>query len=116
MFDNKDPRDISENNPDAYVAYTVPNTSSKITYYVLKETLENLKEGKLPEADDFSTGYGGCYYANTNGRYGGTACAAHFLKAKEIQDFLLNDPTFIKKAIESNVTWFMPEQTNVFMF
>jgi len=115
MF-NKDPRDIDVTDPNEYFAYTAPNCSSKVTYYVLKSTLDNLKEGNIPEKDDFSTGCGGNYFVNTNGRYGGSACAAHFLKAKEIQAYVLSDSAFVKKAIEANITWFMPENVDLFVF
>ena len=116
MFYEKDPRDSKVTDPNKYFAYTAPRTSPKTINYILKEDLENLKEGEIPQIDDFSCG-GASYYINTDGRYGGCACTAHFLKAKEIQEYMYNDSDFIKKAIENNVTWFLPKEANeIFVF
>jgi hypothetical protein len=109
MFNDKDPRDIDNTNPEDYFAYTSPNTSPTTIKYILKKDLINLKEGRLPQSDDYSTGNGAAYYRDTNGRYGGSACAAHFLSAKEIQDFLFEDDDFVHRAIEEKVTWFFPD-------
>ena len=57
------------------------------------------------------------YYSNTNGRYAGTASTEYFLRAPEIQAYLVADKEFIVKAIEQNVTWFLPKVIrDVFVF
>lgn len=117
MFNDKDPRDIDIINPDMYLAYTSPNTSPKTINYVLKAHIDGIKERKLPNRGDFSTGLQIAYYSNTNGRYAGTACTELFLRAPEVQSYLVQDTEFIIKAINQNVTWFLPQETiDIFVF
>ena len=117
MFREEDPRDINIKDPEAYFAYTAPNTSRKTTEYILKKDLLRIKDCRLPQKSDYSTGGSAPYYSNTNGRYAGNACAAHFLSAKEIQDYLVSDEDFVKKAVDENVTWFFPENIrDIFIF
>lgn len=116
MYSDKDYRDSKVTDPDKYFAYTAPRCSPPTTHYILKSDLESLKEGKIPQERDFGTG-GAAYYRNTEGRYGGVACGAHFLSSKEIQEYLILDPDFVQRAIENNVTWFLPkEATDIFVF
>ena len=57
------------------------------------------------------------YYSNTNGRYAGTACTELYLRAPEIQAYLVADKEFIVKAIEQDVTWFLPQEiVDIFVF
>ena len=112
----KDFRDIDVTDPELYLAYTSPNTSPKTIRYVLKSNIDDIKYRKLPQRDD-SSGMHIAYYSNTNGRYAGTACTELFLRAPEIQAYLATDKEFIVKAIEQNVTWFLPKVIrDVFVF
>ena len=113
----KDFRDIDVTDPELYLAYTSPNTSPKTILYVLKSDIEGIKERKLPQRGDFGTGMQIAYFSNTNGRFAGIACTELFLRAPEIQAYLLADKEFIVKAIEQNVTWFLPQEIiDVFIF
>ena len=113
---SKDSRDIDVIDPELYLAYTSPNTSPKTIRYVLKSDINVIKERKLPQRGDFS-GMQIAYYSNTNGRYAGTACTELFLRAPEIQAYLVADKEFIVKAIEQNVTWFLPQEiVDIFVF
>ena len=117
MYYAKDSRDIDVTDPELYLAYTSPNTSPKTIRYVLKSDINGIKERKLPQRGDFSTGMQIAYYSNTNGRYAGLACTELFLRAPEIQAYLVADKEFIFKAIERNVTWFLPQEIiDVFLF
>jgi hypothetical protein len=116
MFGEKDHRDSNEKDPDKYFAYTAPRCSPKTTFYILKTDLDSIKEGKIPQERDFGTG-GAAYYRNTDGRYAGVACGAHFLSSKEVQDYMIEDAEFVQRAIENNVTWFLPKDvTDIFVF
>lgn len=113
---NVDYRNSQITDPSKYFAYTSPNTSPETIQYVLISTLEEIKKSTIPQKNDFST-CGGSYYRNTNGEYGGCGCGAHFLSAKEIQEYMMKDINFVNKAIKSNVTWFFPkEATDIFVF
>ena len=113
----KDFRDIDVTDPELYLAYTSPNTSPKTILYVLKSDIEGIKERKLPQRGDFGTGMQIAYFSNTNGRFAGIACTELFLRAPEIQAYLAVDKEFIVKAIEQNVTWFLPQEIiDVFIF
>jgi len=104
-------------NPDKYFAYTSPSATPPRTFYILKSDLERLKEDEIPKLSDYSTGIGASYYKDTNGRYGGTACAEHFMRAKEIQEYLLEDDEFINRAIKTDRTWFIPKVAqDIFIF
>ena len=117
MYYAKDSRDIDVTDPELYLAYTSPNTSPKTIRYVLKSDINGIKERKLPQRGDFSTGMQIAYYSNTNGRYAGLACTELFLRAPEIQAYLVADKEFIVKAIEQNVTWFLPQEIiDIFLF
>ena len=107
-MNDKDFRDIEETDPTKYFAYTSPSTQPKTTHYILVKDLERLMEGEIPQQRDFDTGSGASYFRNTDGKFAGTACAAHFLSAKEIQEFVAKDKKFVSKAIKSNATWFLP--------
>lgn len=89
MYYEKDLRDIDVTDPELYLAYTSPNTSPKTILYVLKSDINRIKEQKLPQRGDFSTGRQIAYYSNTNGRYAGLACTELFLSAPEIQAYLV---------------------------
>lgn len=110
-----DYRNSKETDPDKYFGYTAPNCYPPTIFYILKTDLEQLKEGKLPEKGDYSVG-GSCYYKNTDGDYGGSACKELFFRAPEIQSYLANDTGFIKKAVDAGITWFLPSGIDVFVF
>lgn len=117
MYYEKDLRDIDVTDPELYLAYTSPNTSPKTIQYVLKSDIDGIKERKLPQRGDYNTGRQIAYYSNTKGRYAGTACTELFLRAPEIQAYLVADKEFIVKAIEQDVTWFLPQEiVDIFVF
>ena len=51
-----DSRNIDIINPDEYFAYTAPSTTPKTILYILKKDLENMKNSKIPQRDNFTTG------------------------------------------------------------
>lgn len=117
MFGKKDYRDIDETDPDKYFGFVAPRTSPRTINYILKEDLERLIEGGIPTERDYGIGSGARYFKNTEGRFGGTACTAYFLGAKEIQEYVLTKPDFIQRAIKTGVTWFLPEAAqDIFVF
>ena len=117
MYYEKDLRDIDVTDPELYLAYTSPNTSPKTIRYVLKSAIDGIKERKLPQRRDYNTGRQIAYYSNTKGRYAGTACTELYLRAPEIQAYLVTDKEFIVKAIEQDVTWFLPQEiVDIFVF
>ena len=117
MYYSKDSRDIDVTDPELYLAYTSPNTSPKTILYVLKSDIDGIKERKLPQRGDFGTGMQIAYFSNTNGRFAGIACTELFWRAPEKQAYLATDKEFIVKAIEQNVTWFLPQEiVDIFVF
>jgi len=113
---NVDYRNSKITDPSKYFAYTSPDTYPATIQYVLLSTLEAIKESNIPQKNDFST-FGGSYFRNTNGEYGGCGCGAYFLSAKEIQEYMMKDINFVNRAIKTNVIWFLPKEVaDIFVF
>ena len=117
MFGEKDFRDSNVTDADKYFAFTPDNVSPPRQYFVLKKDLEKIKNGPLPKHRRDFNGYGASYFANTTGRYGGQAIAAHFLFAPEVMEWLQSDPDFISRCINEGILIFVPQEIqNVFVF
>jgi len=110
-------QDLDNTKPKDFFAYTVPNTKPKRTEYILKTDIIRLKNGDIPKKFDFETGNGALYYRDNKGKFGGSGCAAYFLNAEEIVEHLMQDHEFIRKCIDADRTWFLPEEiTEMFVF
>lgn len=109
--------DIDVKDPKKYFEFTAPNVSGfEVKVYMLKKALEYLKTGEIPQRDNFSLP-GAYYYADTNGKYSGYGVKAYFFLAPEIVNYLASDYEFVKRAINENVTWWLPENIlNTFIF
>ncbi len=117
MFGDSDFRDSKITDPEKYFAFTPDNVQPPRQYYVLKEDLEGIKKGELPKHRMDFKGRGAAYYKNTDGRYGGTAIAAHFLFAPEVMEWLQSDPEFMRRCVDEGATAFLPKDVqDIFVF